>query len=80
MGPFDVAVTLGTFAHVPDQERFIANIAAALKPSGYLILLAQNRLVYRCPAWVRSNSSLGHDGATRGSGRFAIPYRTCLYD
>jgi 2-polyprenyl-3-methyl-5-hydroxy-6-metoxy-1,4-benzoquinol methylase len=45
-GPFDLAVTLGTLAHVPDQKRFIENLAAALKPGGHLILLTQNRFVY----------------------------------
>jgi 2-polyprenyl-3-methyl-5-hydroxy-6-metoxy-1,4-benzoquinol methylase len=46
LGPFDVALTLATLAHVPDQTRFIRNLAAALKPGGHLILLTQNRVVY----------------------------------
>ena len=45
-GLFDVAITLGTLAHVPDQPGFIRNLAVALKPGGHLILLTQNRLVY----------------------------------
>ena len=43
---FDVVVTLGTLAHVWDQARFMENIAASLKPGGYLIMFTQNRLVF----------------------------------
>ena len=44
---FDVAVTLGTLAHVWDQPAFIRNIALSLKPAAHLILLTQNRLVFK---------------------------------
>lgn len=42
---FDVVVTFETLSHVPDQARFVAKIAALLRPGGYLILATQNRPV-----------------------------------
>jgi 2-polyprenyl-3-methyl-5-hydroxy-6-metoxy-1,4-benzoquinol methylase len=43
---FDVALTLETFSHVPDQAEFIKSLAAVLKPKGYLIITSQNKAVY----------------------------------
>jgi len=43
---FDVALTLETLSHVPDQMTFVRCLAAVLKPKGHLIVLTQNRVVY----------------------------------
>lgn len=43
---FDVALTLETLSHVPDQIDFIRCLAAVLKPKGHVILVTQNRVVY----------------------------------
>lgn len=43
---FDVAITLETFSHVPNQSSFAELIANILRDSGYLILSTQNRTVY----------------------------------
>jgi 2-polyprenyl-3-methyl-5-hydroxy-6-metoxy-1,4-benzoquinol methylase len=43
---FDVALTLETLSHVPDQKEFVRNLAAVLKHRGYLIVVTQNRTVY----------------------------------
>lgn len=56
---FDVALTLETFSHVPNQAEFVRSLAAVLKLGGHLILLTQNRLVY----------SRRSDVAPQGSGQ-----------
>lgn len=43
---FDVALTLETLSHVPDQMEFLRCFAAVLKPTGHLIVVTQNHMVY----------------------------------
>ncbi len=43
---FDVGVSVETISMVPDQAQFVAKLATAIKPGGYLILTAQNKFVY----------------------------------
>jgi len=43
---FDIVVTLETMAHVGDQQAFCNRLHSALKPSGYLVMTAQNSFVY----------------------------------
>jgi 2-polyprenyl-3-methyl-5-hydroxy-6-metoxy-1,4-benzoquinol methylase len=45
-GGFDVGVCLETISVVPDQLLFMAKLATAIKPGGYLILTTQNKFVY----------------------------------
>jgi len=52
-GPFDVAVTVDTIAHVEDQAAFIDRIAALLAPAGMLILMSQNAYALERSAWVK---------------------------
>jgi SAM-dependent methyltransferase len=46
---FDVAVSLEVLSHVPDQPRFLKQIARLLRPRGWLMLATQNRpILERC--------------------------------
>ena len=42
---YDVIVAQEVVAHVPDQARFVEILATALKPGGYLVISAANRIV-----------------------------------
>jgi 2-polyprenyl-3-methyl-5-hydroxy-6-metoxy-1,4-benzoquinol methylase len=42
---FDVIVTLGTLAHIADQDAFMRRLAQLLKPGGFLLLNTQNKFV-----------------------------------
>jgi 2-polyprenyl-3-methyl-5-hydroxy-6-metoxy-1,4-benzoquinol methylase len=45
-GHFDVGVCIEVVSTVPEQPPFIAKLAAAIKPGGYLVLTSQNKFVY----------------------------------
>lgn len=45
-GAVDVVTTLQTIEHLTDQERFLAECARVLRPSGTLILTTPNRLTF----------------------------------
>jgi len=42
---YDVIVAQEVVAHVPDQARFVEILATALKPGGYLVISAANKIV-----------------------------------
>ena len=63
---FDFVVTADVLAHVPDQQRMLDAIGAALKPRGLLVLMTQNPFVWsrsshlepRAPGQIRNWPSL----------------------
>lgn len=51
-GPFDVAVTADTLAHVADQQGFVDRVAELLAPGALFVLMTQNSYAYERSAWV----------------------------
>jgi 2-polyprenyl-3-methyl-5-hydroxy-6-metoxy-1,4-benzoquinol methylase len=43
---FDVAITLETLSHVPDQPGFLHRLAEVLKPGGLFLITTQNKSVF----------------------------------